>query len=88
MRRVIDVEKEVARSVSLKGTGTFFSIRSAKLTATLPEEQLTSEVQALLNDAVGAIECTTGGHGRCANSGCRCRCHNSRTRARSKRMSI
>ena len=85
MRRVIDIEKEVARSVSLEGTGTLFSPRSAKSTAILPEERLTSEVQALLNDAVGVIECATGGHGRCANSGCRCRCHNSRARARSKR---
>jgi hypothetical protein len=89
MRRVIDVEKEVAKSVSLEDTGTLFSLRSAKSTAILPEERLTSEVQALLNDAVGVIECATGGHGRCANSECRCRCHNSRARARSKRrMSI
>jgi hypothetical protein len=89
MRRVIDVEKEVAKSVSLEDTGTLFSLRSAKSTAILPEERLTSEVQALLNDAVGVIECATGGHGRCANSECRCRYHNSRARARSKRrMSI
>ena len=86
MRRVIDVEKKVARSVSLEGAGTLFSRRSAKSTAILPEERLTSEVQALLNNAVGVIECATGGHGRCANSGCRCRCHNSRARARSKRQ--
>jgi excisionase family DNA binding protein len=33
------------------------------------------EVQALLNEAADAVECATGGHGRCANSPCRCRCH-------------
>jgi len=89
MRRVINVEKEVERSVSFEGTGTLFSVRSAKSTAILPEERLTSEIQAVLNDAVGVIECATGGHGRCANNECRCRCHNLRARARSKRrMSI
>ena len=89
MRRATDIKKEVERGVSLGGTGTLFSIKPAKSTAILPEERLTSEVQALLNDAVGVIECATGGHGRCANNECRCRCHNSRARARSKRrMSI
>jgi hypothetical protein len=37
MRRVIDVEKEeVARSVSLEGTSTLFSIKRARSTAILP----------------------------------------------------
>jgi hypothetical protein len=84
MRRAIDVKKEVV-SVSFGGTGTLFSIKSAKSTAILPEERLASEVQALLNDTAGVIECATGGHGRCANSGCGCRCHHSRARARSNR---
>ena len=70
MHRATDVKKEVARSVSLGGTGTLFSIKSAKSTAILPEERLASEVQALLNDTAGVIECATGGHGRCANSAC------------------
>jgi len=85
MHRATDVKKEVARSVSLGGTGTLFSIKSAKSTSILPEERLASEVQALLNDTAGVIECATGGHGRCANSGCGCRCHHSRARARSNR---
>jgi hypothetical protein len=66
---------------SAEVAGTLFSIKSAKSTAILPEEGLTSEVQALLNNATGVIECATGGHGRCANSGCGCRCHKSRARA-------
>jgi hypothetical protein len=61
--------------------GTLFSANSAKHAAILPEEPLVSEVQALLNNAAGVIECATGGHGRCANSGCGCRCHKSRARA-------
>jgi len=74
---------------SAKVAGSLFSVKSAKSTATLPEEPLTSDVQALLNSAAGVIECATGGHGRCVNSGCRCRCHKSRARVRSKRrMSI
>jgi hypothetical protein len=68
---------------SAKVAGTLFSLKSAKSTGILPEERLTSEVQALLNNATGAIECATGGHGRCANSRCGCRCHKSRARARS-----
>jgi hypothetical protein len=76
---------------SAKVAGTLFSVKSAKSTAILFEERLTSEVQALLkvqtllSHAAGVIECATGGHGRCANSGCGCRCHKSRARARSKR---
>jgi hypothetical protein len=85
MRRATDVKKEVERGVSLGGTGTLFSTKSGKSTAVLPEERLASEVQALLNSAAGVIECATGGHGRCANSGCGCRCHHSRERARSNR---
>jgi len=74
---------------SAKVAGTLFSVTCAKSTAILPQEPLTSEVQALLNSAAGVIECATGGHGRCANNGCGCRCHKSRARARSKRrMSI
>jgi hypothetical protein len=89
MRSAIDVVQESARSIGLKGKGTLFSIKSAKSAGIFPEERLTSEVQALLNDSAGVIECVTGGHGRCANSACRCRCHHSRSRARSKRpMSI
>lgn len=80
MRRAIDVEKEVARDVRYGGSGTFFSIKLAKSTAILPEERLASEVQALLNKTAGVFECATGGHGRCANGGCGCRCHHSRTR--------
>jgi hypothetical protein len=57
----------------------------AKSTAILPEESLTSEVQALLYEAAGSIECATGAHGRCVDSKCRCRCHKSRARSRSKR---
>jgi hypothetical protein len=85
MRRTIDVEKELARNVSLGGVGALFSIKPGKSTAILPEERLASEVQALLNDTAGVIECATGGHGRCANSGCGCRCHHSRVRPRSNR---
>ena len=86
MRRVINVEKEeVARSVSLEGTSTLFSIKPAKSKAILPEERLASEVQALLNEPVEAVECATGAHGRCVDSKCRCRCHKSQVRARSKR---
>jgi hypothetical protein len=57
----------------------------AKSTAILPEESLTSEVQALLNEAAGSVECATAAHGRCVDSKCRCRCHKSQARARSKR---
>jgi excisionase family DNA binding protein len=39
------------------------------------------EVQALLNEAAGAVECATGGHGRCVVSKCRCLCHHSPARA-------
>jgi len=85
MRTAIDVKKEVARSVGLESTSTLFSIKPAQSTAILPEERLASEVQALLNSAAGVIECSTGGHGRCANSGCGCRCHHSLERARSNR---
>jgi hypothetical protein len=60
--------------------GTLFSVKPAQLTARLPEEPLTSEIQALLNSVTSVIECATGGHGRCANSACRCRCHKSRGR--------
>jgi hypothetical protein len=70
---------------SAKVAGTVFSVKSARSTAILPEERLTSEVQALLNNAAGAIECGTGGHGRCANSRCGCRCHKSLARARPAR---
>lgn len=80
MRRVPDLKKAVGRGVSRRGTGTLFSIKSAKSTAILPEEWLASEVQALLNKTAGVFECATGGHGRCANGGCGCRCHHSRTR--------
>ena len=76
---------------SAKVAGTLFSVKSAKSTATLPDEPLSSDVQALLNSAAGVIECATGGHGRCVNSGCRCRCHKSRARARvrsKRRISI
>jgi hypothetical protein len=83
MRRVIDVEKKAQGVTASKVRGTLFSIKSAKSTAILPEERLTSEVQALIN-AAGVIECATGAHGRCSNSECRCRCH-SLGRARSKR---
>ena len=62
--------------------GTLFSAHFAKHAAILPchdpaipEEPLISEVQTLLNNAANAIECATGGHGRCANRVCRCRCH-------------
>jgi hypothetical protein len=85
MRRDTEVKKDAARGVSRGGTGTLFSIKPAKSTAILPEERLASEVQALLNEAAGVFECATGGHGRCANSGCGCRCHHSRERARSNR---
>ena len=85
MRRAIDVKKEVV-SVSFGGTGTLFSIKSAKSTAILPEERLASEVQALVNSATHLIECATGGHGRCVNSGCRCRCHHMRARKRPRRL--
>ena len=57
----------------------------AKSAAILPEESLTSEVQVLLNEAAGSVECVTGAHGRCVDSKCRCRCHKSQARARSKR---
>jgi hypothetical protein len=80
MRRTTYVRKEVERGVSRGGTGTLFSIKSAKSTAILPEEWLASDVQALLNKTAGVFECATGGHGRCANGGCGCRCHHSRTR--------
>ena len=70
MRRTTYVTKEVQRGVSRGGTGTLFSIKSAKSTAILPEERLTSEVQALIN-AAGVIECATGAHGRCVDSKCR-----------------
>jgi len=86
MRTAIDVKKEVARSVGLESTSTLFSIKPAQSTAILPEERLASEVQALLNSAAGVIECATGGHGRCVNSGCHCRCHHSRARTRPKRL--
>jgi hypothetical protein len=86
MRIAIDVKKEVARSVGLESTSTLFSIKPAQSTAILPEERLASEVQALLNSAAGVIECATGGHGRCVNSGCHCRCHHSRARTRPKRL--
>jgi len=77
-----------ARDVA-KVAGTLFSVKSAKLTAHLPEEPLASEVQALLNSTTDVIECATGGHGRCANSACGCRCHKSRSRSRAKRrMSV
>ena len=49
----------------------------AKSAAILPEESLTSEVQVLLNEAAGSVECVTGAHGRCVDSKCRCRCHKS-----------
>jgi hypothetical protein len=61
------------------------SIKPAKATAILPEERLASEVQALLNEAAGAVECATGAHGRCVDSKCRCRCHKSQARALSTR---
>jgi hypothetical protein len=86
MRIAIDVKKEVARSVALESTSTLFSIKPAQSTAILPEERLASEVQALLNSAAGVIECATGGHGRCVNSGCRCRCHHMRARKRPRRL--
>src|ERR1700730_13563665 len=74
---------------SAKGAGTLFSVTCAKSTAILPQEPLTSEVQALLNRVAGGVHGATGGHGGCANNGCGCRCHKSRGRARSKRrMSI
>jgi hypothetical protein len=65
--------------------GTLFSVKSIKLAASLPEEPLTSEVQALLNSATNVIECATGGHGRCANNACGCRCHRARARTRGRR---
>jgi hypothetical protein len=55
--------------------GTLFSANFAKHAAILPEEPLISEVQTVLNSAASAIECATGGHGRCTNKVCRCRCH-------------
>jgi hypothetical protein len=55
--------------------GTLFSANFAKQAPLLAEEPLLSEVQTLLNSAASAIECATGGHGRCANKVCRCRCH-------------
>lgn len=55
--------------------GTLFSANFAKRAAILPEEPLISEIQTLLNSAASAIECATGGHGRCANRVCRCQCH-------------
>jgi hypothetical protein len=58
--------------------GALFSAESAKSTAMLTDGSLTAEVQMLLNNAAGVIECATGGHGRCANSRCECRCHDSR----------
>ena len=65
--------------------GPLFSVKSIKLAASLPEEPLTSEVQALLNSATNVIECATGGHGRCANNACGCRCHRARARTRGRR---
>jgi hypothetical protein len=73
-----------AREVA-KVAGTLFSVKSSAPTALLPEEPLTSEVQGLVNTATNVIECATGGHGRCANSVCRCRCHKSRPRMRARR---
>jgi hypothetical protein len=70
---------------SAKVAGTLFSLKSVTQAALLPEELLASQVQVLLNSATNVIECATGGHGRCANSVCRCRCHKSRARTRAKR---
>src|SRR5271169_2044437 len=63
---------------SAKVAGTLFSLKSTTPAALLPEEPLASQVQVLLNSATNVIECATGGHGRCANTACRCRCHRSR----------
>jgi len=77
MRRIINVEKEIANSVSVDAAGTLFSISGQKSRPILPEEALTSEVQALLDHAVRVIECETGGHGRRVNGEwSRCPCHN------------
>jgi hypothetical protein len=78
-------EYELSRLLSLQSAktsaqivGALFSAKSAKSTAMLTDGSLTAEVQTLLNNAAGVIECATGGHGRCANSRCECRCHDSR----------
>jgi len=71
--------------VAARVADTLFSVKSATPVGVLPEEPLTSEVQGLLNSVTNVIECSTGGHGRCANSACRCRCHKSRSRGRGKR---
>ena len=72
-----------------KVAGTLFSVKSTKPAALILEEPLASEVQVLLNSATNIIECATGGHGRCANSACRCHCHKSRVRTHAyQRMSI
>lgn len=74
---------------SAKVSGSLFSAKATGSPATLPEEPLASEIQMLLSSAASVIECATGGHGRCADSACRCRCHRSVARARAKRrMSI
>ena len=86
MRKISDADKKKsAKNVRRKGTRILFSLKSEKSTANLPEECLTSEVLAQLNNATGSVECATGAHGRCVDSKCRCRCHKSRARARSKR---
>jgi hypothetical protein len=52
----------------------------------LLEELLVSETQGLLNSVTNAIECATGGHGRCVHSACKCHCHKPRVPVPSKRQ--
>jgi len=66
---------------SAKPAGRLFSANFARRVAILPDKPPASEVRTFLNSAANVIECATGGHGRCANSGCRCRCHEFRLKA-------
>lgn len=51
--------------------------RSARLVGRLFSSNYSVDSESIMDEphALRTIECVTGGHGRCASSGCHCNCH-------------
>lgn len=69
-----------AAKPSPKIDGSLFSASFARHAATISHTPPASAVRTFPNNTANVIECATGGHGRCANRGCRCRCHKFKVR--------